>query len=98
MSGGPDVAGPDNTATTVYETGNQFPDNQEPINAIPEEPGSSPAPGAGGPAPGNKASTIDKPLTPGKVPAVPVEETTKTDLASVVARAREDLKKMDDTD
>jgi cell division GTPase FtsZ len=97
-TGGPDVAGPDNTATTAYEAGKQFPDDQEHIKVIPEEPGLSPAPGTRGPAPGNKGSAIDKPLTPAKVPAVPAEETTKTDLASVVARAREDLKKMDDTD
>ncbi|MEI6292468.1 MAG: tubulin/FtsZ family protein [Methanomicrobiales archaeon] len=96
VPGDPGIPGPDNTVTTIYEPGRPIPDNIgqiKPIPDIPERPSDAATTLT---IPGNEEIKQDTPVTIRNAPAVTVEETMKTDLASVVARAREDLKKMDE--
>lgn len=91
------IPGPGNTVTTIYEPESPTPDNTRQIKAIPDIPERPLDPVSTVMLPGNEEIRQDTPVTIRNAPAATVEETTKTDLASVVARARDDLKKMDET-
>ena len=94
---GPGIPGAENESDPVHEISKPLPDTKEQVSAIPKIPAYTPGTGIVDNITGNeKRSSQDTPFTNRKEPAPPVEETIKTDLASVVARAREDLKKMDE--
>ena len=90
------VTGIDNATSPAREIGKPVPDNKEQVTVIPEIPHYSPVTGMTGTTPGDEKNSHDAAVKDRKGPEPPVEEVAKTDLASVVARAREDLKKMDE--
>ncbi len=90
--------GPGIETKPVHVIGKPRPDNKEQIPVMQEIPEYIPGTGAMDRTPGDENRNLDHPLNITKEPAQPVEETMKTDLASVVAQAREDLKKLDKKD
>ena len=74
-----------------------IPDSEEKLSAILEIPESPSTPGNEGIISGHEPDKgHDSETTTGREPSPPIKDTMKTDLASVVAKAREDLKKMDE--
>jgi cell division GTPase FtsZ len=80
---------------TVPEIGEPLPDTKEEIPVIREIPPYSPGAGTRNGFPGDEKRNQDHPVPVPKEPAPTAEEMMKTDLASVVAKAREDLKRLD---
>ena len=79
-----------------HETSEMPTGTDEQISVIPEIPEFVPDTATIGIIPGDERYIPDNTLNIREEPAPAVEETMKTDLASVVARAREDLKKLDE--
>jgi len=96
VSTDPGSPGLDIEATPVDEIGKPITGKNEDLIVIQEIPEYAPSAGIAEVIPGNKNNSLDSPMKDIKPPAPLVEEVKKTDLASVVARAREDLKKMDE--
>jgi len=96
VSNDPGSPGLDIEATPVDEIGKPITGKNEDLIVIQEIPEYAPSAGIAEVIPGNKNNSLDSPMKDIKPPAPLVEEVKKTDLASVVARAREDLKKMDE--
>lgn len=93
---GPGIPGAENESDPVHESGKPLSGTKEQVTAIPKIQAFTPGKGAADNITDNEKCNQKTPFTDKKEPAPPVEETMKTDLASVVARAREDLKKMDE--
>ncbi len=97
ITGAPDSGVSNDETKTVQVIMKTLPDNEEQLSAVLEIPESPHAPGnegiISGDKPGNKHDTT---IAAGMEPLSPVKDTMKTDLASVVAKAREDLRKMDE--
>jgi tubulin-like protein CetZ len=96
VPGNADITGPDNSTTTVFEPGKPLPYDKEPVKLVPEIPVVPANPLTIDTVTGNEGREKDPPVTIRAVPEPAVEVTVKTDLATVVARAREDLKNMDE--
>ncbi|MEI7435128.1 MAG: tubulin/FtsZ family protein [Methanomicrobiales archaeon] len=79
----------------VPETGKPLPDNKEEVPAVPAISQPARGPGTMDGIQGDDKPSQDHPIPVIKEPAPSTDEMMKTDLASVVARAREDLKKLD---
>jgi cell division GTPase FtsZ len=90
------VTGIDNATSPAKEPGKPVPGNKDQVTGVPDIPHHSPVTGMIDTTPGDKKNSHDTTVKDRKGPEPPVEEVAKTDLASVVARAREDLKKMDE--
>ena len=93
---GPGIPGAENESDPVHESGKPLPGTKEQVAAIPKIQAFTPGNRAADNITDNEKCNQKTPFTDKKEPAPPVEETMRTDLASVVARAREDLKKMDE--
>jgi|WetSurMetagenome_2_1015567.scaffolds.fasta_scaffold05944_2 tubulin-like protein CetZ len=91
-----DMAGPDNATTTVFEPGRPYSYDKEQVKEVPEIPEVSGSPLVMDTVSGTGAGEPGTPVTIRAVPDPAIEVTAKTDLATVVARAREDLKKIDE--
>ncbi|MCX6700854.1 MAG: hypothetical protein NTV68_13215 [Methanomicrobiales archaeon] len=92
---GTDIPCAENGSEPSHDFCKPIPDTKEQVTTISKIPAYTPSTGTVDNITGNEKRNQDTPFTDRKEPASPVEETMKTDLASVVARAREDLKKMD---
>ncbi len=96
VQGTPALPGGDEETPPVHEIDAPLPDNKEHRAVIPEISHHIPGTATRDVIPGDGENNQNSPLNTRNRPVPPVEEETKTDLASVVARAREDLKKMDE--
>jgi cell division GTPase FtsZ len=90
LSGDPGIEAKPGNETRV-----PLPDTKEQIPVLPEIPPDLPEIGTREGFPGDEKQNLNHAVLLTKEPAPTAEETMKTDLASVVARAREDLKKLD---
>jgi cell division GTPase FtsZ len=96
VPGDVEITSPDNTTTTVFEPGKGHHYDKEQVKDVPEIPEISASPQTEDTVTGIGGKEQDPPVTIRAVPEPAIEVTAKTDLATVVARAREDLKKMDE--
>ncbi len=96
VPGTPALPGRDDKTPPVHEIGTPLPDNTGHRTVIPEISHDTPGTATSDSNPGGEKKNQEPPLNARNGPVPPLDEETNKDLASVVARAREDLKKMDE--